>query len=158
MSDRYLLTCECGRQLLVDPAQAGRQLTCSCGAKVEAPSGEAGSTHEAVTPSSPRFGKRKRRVLNGRVTIIRPMLESEAVPIAPAEISRPPQDLRDRQSELGPFRMRAAAERRYDRLMKAIRRLEIRAAAARKAEAAAAVRWIQRTMARHGIRACEVGA
>jgi hypothetical protein len=54
--------------------------------------------------------------------------------------------------------MRAAAERRYDRLMKAIQRLEIRAAAARRAEAAAAVRWIRRTMARYEIRACEVGA
>ena len=128
------------------------------GAKAEAPSGDAGSPDEAVTPSSPRFGKRKRRVLNGRVTIIRPMLEPESVPIAPAEIPGPPQDLRDRQGELGPFRMGAAAERRYDRLMKAIRRLEIQAAAAREAEAAAAVRWIQRTMARHGIRACEVGA
>jgi hypothetical protein len=125
---------------------------------VEAPSGEAGSRHEAVEPGAPHLGKRKRRVLNGRVTIIRPGLGSEALPMEPAEASGPQQHLRDRPSELGPFRMRAAAERRYDRLMKAIQRLEIRAAAARRAEAAAAVRWIRRTMARYEIRACEVGA
>jgi len=124
----------------------------------EAPSVDAGSRHEALPPGSPRLGKRKRRVLNGRVTIIRPVLESKALPMEPAEVSGPQKDLRGRPTELGSFRMRAAAERRYERLMKAIQRLEIRAAAARRAEAAAALRWIRRTMARYDIRAGEVGA
>jgi hypothetical protein len=37
MSDRYLVKCDCGRELLVETAQAGRRLTCACGAAVEAP-------------------------------------------------------------------------------------------------------------------------
>jgi hypothetical protein len=59
---------------------------------------------------------------------------------------------------LGPYRKRAAAERPNNRLKKANHTLENRSAAARRAEAAAAVRWIRRTMARYEIRACEVGA
>ena len=101
-------------------------------------------------------------MLNGRVTIIRPMLESEAVAAEPAlgptHTADSLQALCAPQRDLGPFRMREAAERRYERLLKAIERLEIRAAAARKAEAAAAVRWIQRTMARYDIRPAEVCA
>ena len=128
------------------------------GPQAEAFSREVAPDDESITSSLPCLGKRMRRVLNGRVTIIRPMPESEAVPPESVESHDPQQDLRDRRRELGPFRMGEAAERRYDRLMKAIQRLEIRAAAARKAETAAAVRWIRRTMARYDIRACEVGA
>ena len=108
--------------------------------------------------AQPSLGRRRRRVRNGRVTIIRPTVDSDPRALEPREAAFAPSGFEGRTNELGPFRMRDAAQRRYDRLMKAIARLELQAAAARKAEVADAVRWIRRTMARYHIDACEVGA
>lgn len=37
MSAKYLLPCVCGQQIVVEPRQAGENITCSCGATVQAP-------------------------------------------------------------------------------------------------------------------------
>lgn len=37
MENRFLLPCECGRQLAIDPGQTGQELTCACGRKLQAP-------------------------------------------------------------------------------------------------------------------------
>jgi DNA-binding protein H-NS len=47
--------------------------------------------------------------------------------------------------------------RRYATLMKEIARLERQAVVAKKAEAAAAVRWIRKAIAEYRIRAAELG-
>jgi len=37
MASRYLLPCDCGNSIAVDTAQAGTQVTCSCGASLDVP-------------------------------------------------------------------------------------------------------------------------
>ena len=37
MSDQYLLSCHCGRQIAIAPRQAGETIECCCGAKLQVP-------------------------------------------------------------------------------------------------------------------------
>ena len=37
MIAKYLLPCTCGRQIVVEPRQAGQIIPCSCGASLQAP-------------------------------------------------------------------------------------------------------------------------
>ena len=37
MSVKYLLPCRCGRQIVIEPRQAGQTIACECGAVIEAP-------------------------------------------------------------------------------------------------------------------------
>jgi len=113
----------------------------------------------------------RRRIPRGEVTIIRP-----AVPIGPVTsdppVSRQAEMLHQELKRLEPcFAALHAAQEidfgiatsgrgapsRYQALKAEIKKLEQRAEAARKAEAARAARWIKRAIAAYGLRASDLG-
>jgi len=105
--------------------------------------------------------RRRRRRLNGVVTIIRPMLhEPNAVGDEFTTANSKPGSNGDSQAEssdLGRFGVDIAAQSRYEKLMTRIARLESQAQSARKVEARAAVRWIKKAIGEYGLEARELG-
>ncbi len=118
-------------------------------------SGAASSTFEVTQ------AKRRRRRLNGEVTIIRPMLQEPGAmhdefttgDSEPDSIG----DSQARSSDVGRFGVDMKAQSRHDKLMARIARLESQAQTARKVEAAAAVRWIKKAIDEYGLEARELG-
>jgi len=105
--------------------------------------------------------RRRRRRLNGEVTIIRPMLqEPSAMHDEFTTGDSEPDSIGDsqaRSSDVGRFGVDLEAQSRHDKLMARIARLESQARTARKVEAAAAVRWIKKAINEYGLEAREVG-
>ena len=105
--------------------------------------------------------RRRRRRLNGEVTIIRPMLqEPSAMHDEFTTGDSEPDSIGDsqaRSSDVGRFGVDMKAQSRLDRLMARIARLESEAHTARKVEAAAAVRWIKKAIDEYGLEARELG-
>jgi hypothetical protein len=110
--------------------------------------------------------RRRRRIPRGEVTIIRP-----AAPSVPAT-SDPPasgqaemllQELKNLEPCFAALRAAQnfdfgiATPSRYQALKAEIKKLEHRAEAARKVEAARAARWIKRAIAAYGLRASDLG-
>jgi hypothetical protein len=101
---------------------------------------------------STKAGRRRRRRLNGEVTIIHPQ-----EPIgtgAEGDVSAP--QLED-VAGVGMFGADSAEQLRYQKLMAKIARLERQALAARKREAELAIRWIKKAICDYGIEARELG-
>jgi len=117
--------------------------------------GAASSTFEVTQ------ARRRRRRLNGEVTIIRPMLhEPNAVRDEFTTGDSKPDSLGNsqaRSSDVGRFGVDLEAQSRHDKLMARIARLESQAQTARKVEAAAAVRWIKKAINEYGLEAREIG-
>ena len=105
--------------------------------------------------------RRRRRRLNGEVTIIRPMSqEPSAMRDESTTGGSKPDSIGDsqaRSSDVGRFGVDMKAQSRHDKLMARIARLESRAQTARKVEAAAAVRWIKKAINEYGLEAREIG-
>jgi len=121
-----------------------------------------------ANPPQRRLPRKKARRLHGEVTIIRPV-QGETSQGNPSDLpvdAQPPAP--DRRIELASPR---AAQRRpkravaptddawphYPRLMARIRALEMEAKALKESEAAAAVEWIKRAIATHGLTAQDLG-
>ena len=117
--------------------------------------GAASSTTEVTQ------ARRRRRRLNGEVTIIRPMShEPNAVrdEFITGDSKRDSiGDSQARSSDVGRFGVDMKAQSRHDKLMARIARLKSQAHAARKTEAAAAVRWIKKAIDEYGLEARELG-
>ena len=52
MKSRYILPCSCGKELPVDASQAGQEITCACGAKLEVPTMRKLTSLERLEPES----------------------------------------------------------------------------------------------------------
>jgi hypothetical protein len=113
------------------------------------PDGQLGLSSSAVAQV-----KRRRRRLNGEVTIIRPSsqaLGEGATSENPIGASRAPTD------DDGRFGVPLETQRRHQKLLARIALLERQADKARNAEAATAVRWIRKAIKDYGISAEELG-
>jgi hypothetical protein len=108
------------------------------------PDGQLGLSSSAVTQVT-----RRRRRLNGEVTIIRP--SSQAVVEGASSTEGAPTD------DDGRFGVALEAQRRHEKLLARIALLERQADKARNAEAATAIRWIRKAIKDYGISASEVG-
>ena len=105
--------------------------------------------------------RRRRRRLNGKVTIIRPVShEQNAVRDGPSRAISKPDSIGDSQaqgSDVGRFDVDLKTQSRHESLLAQIALLERQAQAARKDEAAAAIRWIKKAISDYGIEARELG-
>ena len=112
-------------------------------------------------PGSTEVGRRRRRRLNGAVTIIRPQLHEPHGVRDESFGERAESDLiaarRLHRDEIGAFGTDRAAQLRYQKLLLRIAELERQAHAAKEREAAAAVRWIKKAIRDYGIRAKDLG-
>jgi len=110
----------------------------------------------AVSSSEVMPLRRRRRRLNGEVTIIRP--PSQAVGDEPTESRRNSLgDARAQGSDLGRFGVDMETQRRHEKLLARIALLERQAQRAQNTEAATAVRWIKKAINKYGIKAVELG-
>ena len=100
--------------------------------------------------------RRRRRRLNGEVTIIRP--SSQAVGDEPTG-SKPDSigDSQPQSSALGRFGVDLEEQRRHEKLLARIVLLERQAQRAQNTEAATAIRWIKKAINGYGIEASELG-
>ena len=99
-----------------------------------------------------KAGRRRRRRLNGGVTIIHPQ--------DPIGTSAERDVLAPQQEDVGGvslFGTDPAERLQYEKLMAKIAGLERQALAAKKREAAFAIRWIRKAIRNHGIGAQELG-
>jgi hypothetical protein len=108
------------------------------------PDGQLGLSSFAVTQV-----KRRRRRLNGEVTIIRP--PSQAVGEGASSKEGTP------THDDGRFGVALEAQRRHENLLARIVLLERQADKARNAEAATAIRWVKKAIKDYGISAEELG-
>jgi len=116
-----------------------------------------GESRLGVAVSSPEVTqvRRRRRRLNGEVTIIRPpSQERKAVGDEP---TRAKPDSQPQSSALGRFGVDLEEQRRHEKLLARIALLERQAQRARNTEAATAIRWIKKAINEYGIEASEVG-
>jgi hypothetical protein len=114
------------------------------------------SLSEARLDGQPRLSssavaqvKRRRRRLNGEVTIIRPPSQSVGEGASSTEGAPTHED--------GRFGVALEAQRRHEKLLARIALLERQADKARNAEAATAIRWITKAIKDYGISAEELG-
>ena len=99
--------------------------------------------------------RRRRRRLNGVVTIIRPMASRRAI-----KASSNADSIRDSQAQsadAGRFGVDLEAQTRHEKLKVKIAQLERQAQRAKNTEAAAAIRWIKKAIKDYGIDAGEIG-
>ena len=105
--------------------------------------------------------RRRRRRLNGDVTIIRPMShEPNAVRDEFTTGGSKPDSTEDSQaqsSDVGRFGVDLEAQTRHEKLKVKIAHLEREAQRAKSTEAAAAIRWIKKAIKDYGIDAREIG-
>ena len=113
-----------------------------------------GESRLGVAVSSPEVTqvRRRRRRLNGEVTIIPPPLQAVG-----DEPTRAKPDSQPQSSALGRFGVDLEEQRRHEKLLARIALLERQAQRARNTEAATAIRWIKKAINEYGIEASEVG-
>lgn len=75
MTVKYLLPCSCGRQIVIEPRQAGETISCSCGASLQTPTLLNMTTLELAPPESVRepssnWGLKHRVRLLGTVLVV----------------------------------------------------------------------------------------
>jgi hypothetical protein len=102
------------------------------------------SAQAADPPTVSKTRTRRRRVLHGEVTTIRPVRNELG-------------ESSDMDSATLQFGVGEAERSRYTELMNEIAGLEREAKAVKEAEARAAVRWIRKAIAEYGISASELG-
>ena len=127
-----------------DPRSEGQELSPEADPDGQPRLGVVVSSSE-VTPV-----RRRRRRLNGEVTIIRP--PSQAV-----GDERTRANSQAQSSDLGRFGVDLEAQRRHEKLLARIALLQRQAQKVQNTEAAAAVRWIKKAINEYGIEASVLG-
>ena len=102
-------------------------------------------------PTVQRLRARRRRVLHGAVTTIRPATADSGADRGPG--SEPHEGV----LAFLDFGVGEEERRRYKTLMNKIAELQLQAKTAKESEAAAAVRWIRKAIAEYGICRSELG-
>lgn len=97
--------------------------------------------------------RRRHRVTHGEVTIIRPVASDLSETERLSELDGPAEG----HGALPHFGVEPQEQRRYATLMAEIARLKLQAQAAKRTEAAAAVRWIRKAIAEFEIGAADLG-
>jgi len=131
VSARYQLPCSCGRQIVVEPRQAGEAMVCSCGASLQVPTLLEMRSLEPVPalaeprPSDSGWGGRHRLLLLGGVFVsvamvagvwlsLNPPLSSVGT-VSPETIQQTAQTLTPAQTWAIWKRMEQGLDRRVDR-------------------------------------------
>lgn len=71
MADPYLLPCACGRKTAVEPSQAGQNIECACGARVEVPTlGQLRQLERAEPPRDERDREKPAWTNSHRVAVV----------------------------------------------------------------------------------------
>ena len=114
-----------------------------------------GESRLGVAVSSLTQVRRRRRRLNGEVTIVRP-LSHQPKPVLDEQTRAKP-DSQPQSAGRGRFGVDAEEQRRHEKLLGRIELLKRQAQKARTTEAATAIRWIKKAINEYCLDASELG-